>query len=59
MEKAFTIQQVADKYAVTKQTVYDWIAGEKLNAIKTGKLYRIRPQDLERFEKELSTKQAN
>ena len=36
-------------------TVWDWIRKKKLPAIRTGKSYRIRPEDIEAFERERMT----
>jgi excisionase family DNA binding protein len=55
-EKYLTCEEVAERYGVKKLTVWGWIREKKLNAIQTGKLYRIRPQDLEDFESIRSTK---
>ncbi len=50
MERCYTCQEVADRYGVKLITVWDWIRKKKLPAIKTGKNYCIRPQDIEAFE---------
>lgn len=56
MNKYFTCDDVAEKYGVKKITVWQWIREKKLNAIRTGKLYRIRPEDLTEFEESRQTK---
>lgn len=56
MEKFFTCDEVAERYGVKKITVWQWIREKKLNAIQTGKFYRIRPEDLREFEETRKTK---
>ena len=56
MEKNLTCNDVAEKYGVKKLTVWAWIREKKLNAIKTGKNYSIRPQDIQEFEESRKTK---
>ncbi|EIW19498.1 MULTISPECIES: helix-turn-helix domain-containing protein [Pelosinus] len=50
MEKFLTCDDVAERYGVKKITIWSWIREKKLNAIQTGKKYRIRPEDLKAFE---------
>ncbi|MCE5287018.1 MAG: helix-turn-helix domain-containing protein [Pelosinus sp.] len=50
MEKIFSCEDVAERYGVKKLTVWAWIREKKLNAIQTGKSYRIRYLDLMEFE---------
>jgi len=56
MEKYLTCEQVAEKYGVKVVTVWAWIREKKLPAIRIGKGYRIRPEDLEAFEAARKTK---
>jgi len=56
MEKYLTCDDVAEKYGVKKITVWAWIREKKLNAIQTGKNYRIRLEDLREFENSRGTK---
>ena len=44
-----TPQQVADSLQLTVQTIYKWIKGEELPAVKVGKVYRITREDLDKF----------
>ena len=48
-EKLLTPEQVAERLQVTERTVYGWLRRGKLPALKLGRLWRIRPQDLEAF----------
>lgn len=48
-EKYYTIQEVADMLKVAYLTIYRWIKGNKLNAVKAGKQYRIKKSDLDKF----------
>lgn len=49
LERLYTCEEVAQRYGVKLITVWDWIRKKKLPAIKTGKRYSIRPQDIEAF----------
>lgn len=51
-----TCDDVAERYGVKKITVWAWIRGKKLNAIQTGRSYRIRREDLKAFEEVRHTK---
>ena len=55
MERSYTCEEVAERYGVKLITVWDWIRKKKLPAIRTGKSYRIRPEDIEAFERERMT----
>jgi len=44
-----TVQEVADQLRVVPQTVQRWIRGGKLKAVRAGRLWRIRPEDLDKF----------
>ena len=50
MERLFTCEDLARRYSVKIITVYDWIKTGKLKAVKIGRQYRIRPEDIEMFE---------
>lgn len=56
MEKYLTCEQIAEKYGVKLITVWAWIREKKLPAVKIGKMYRIRPEDLKKFENDRMTK---
>ena len=55
MEKFYSCEQVADRYAVKTETVRKWIKSKKLPALKIGKLYRIKECDLIAFEQKNQT----
>ena len=48
-EKLLTPAQVAERLQITERTVYEWIRGGKLLALKLGRLWRIRQDELEAF----------
>lgn len=50
MEKLYTCKEVAEMYRVKEITVWEWVRTGKLKAIKIGRIYRIRKEDLENFE---------
>ncbi|SFM11679.1 helix-turn-helix domain-containing protein [Pelosinus propionicus] len=56
IEKTYDCDEVAERYRVKKLTVWQWIRDKKLNAVQTGKNYRIRQEDLKEFEDARSTK---
>ena len=49
MPKFLTCDEFAAMYQVKTLTVWSWIRAGKLNAIRTGKEYRIRPEDAQAF----------
>ena len=51
MDRFYTCEEVADLYRVKKTTVWAWIREGKLFAVRIGKVYRIRENDLAAFEK--------
>ena len=57
MSDMYTCAQVAERYGVKKITVWDWIRKKKLPAIRIGRDYRIRREDVEQFERVRMTKQ--
>lgn len=56
MEKYLTCEQVAERYGVKVITVWAWIREKKLPAIRIGKGYRVKLEDLEAFEEARRTK---
>lgn len=59
MSKLYTCDEIAERYAVKVITVWDWIRSKKLGAIKIGKMYRIREEDIKRFEDARCTVQSD
>ena len=55
-EKLLTPEQVAERLQVTERTVYAWLRRGNLPALKLGRLWRIRPEDLEGFLESARTK---
>jgi excisionase family DNA binding protein len=55
LEKFFSCEEIAVRYAVKITTVWEWIRRGDLPAIKIGKQYRIRASDLEAFERDNRT----
>ena len=55
-EKLLTPEQVAKRLQVTERTVYGWLRRGTLPALKLGRLWRIRPEDLEAFLESARTK---
>ena len=48
-ERYYSIEEVAITLKVAYLTVYRWIKARKLIALKAGKQYRIRKEDLDVF----------
>jgi excisionase family DNA binding protein len=44
-----TPEQVAEKLAISPKTVKDWLREGRLKGIKIGRLWRIKPEDLQAF----------
>ncbi len=51
MERLYNCDEVAERYKVKKNTVWDWIRKGILPAIRIGKMYRITQKDLDEFDK--------
>ena len=47
--KVYTLKEVQEILKVTQRTIYTYISGGKLKAVKMGKYWRVRHQDLEAF----------
>lgn len=47
--KIYTLKQVAELLQVSRQTIYNYIKAGKLQAIITGKEYRVTNEQLEAF----------
>jgi excisionase family DNA binding protein len=48
-ERLLTPEQVAEKLQVAVQTIYTWMRSGYLPSVKMGRLWRIDPDDLEKF----------
>lgn len=55
MSKLYTCDEVAKRFSVQTRTVWDWIRANKLIAIRIGREYRIKEEDLRAFEDERRT----
>lgn len=53
--KFLTVEQVAELLQIHWQTVLNYIKGGKLKAVRLGKGYRIKKQELDHFIKAQST----
>lgn len=51
MTKLYTCEEVAERYGVRINTVWEWIRRKKLVAYKVGKAYRISEEHIKDFEK--------
>ena len=47
--KLYTIDEIAQTLKVTRRTVYNYIQNGNLKAIKIGKYWRVKHEDLELF----------
>ena len=53
MEKVYyTCKEVAERYAVKEDTVWEWIRTGKLEAYKIGRMYRVHKDQLAKFEEQ-------
>lgn len=59
MEKFYSCEEIAERYAVKVTTVWGWIKRGDLTAVKVGKQYRIRADDLETFERQNRTAKSD
>lgn len=50
MTKLYTCEEVASRYGVKINTVWEWIRKKKLSAYKVGKCYRISEDHINEFE---------
>jgi excisionase family DNA binding protein len=48
-DELYTVDEVAVRFKVTRQTVYNWIKAGQLAAIKVGRSVRIEASALDRF----------
>jgi excisionase family DNA binding protein len=52
VERLITPEDAADRLAVSKNTILDWLRSGQLKGVKAGRLWRLRERDLEEFLKE-------
>jgi excisionase family DNA binding protein len=50
-DEYFTVDEVKDRFKVTRQTVYNWIKSGDLPAVKIGRSVRITAKALDAFRK--------
>lgn len=50
VESRYSCEDIANMYGVSIHTVWSWVREKKLPAVKIGKFYKIRPEDLKAFE---------
>lgn len=55
MTKMYSCEEISERYNVKLITVWDWIRKKKLPAIKIGREYRIKEEDLKAFKDERRT----
>lgn len=48
-ERLMTPEQAADQLVVSPKTLRDWLRSGRLRGVKVGRLWRVRPSDLEAF----------
>lgn len=48
-EQYYSIEEIAKMLKVAYLTVYRWVQAGKLEAIKAGKQYRVKKNDLDKF----------
>lgn len=56
--KYMTVTDVKDRWGVSSDVVYDYIAAGRLKAVKFGRAWRIKQSDLETFEHNKYTEDA-
>jgi excisionase family DNA binding protein len=48
-EKYYTVKEIADRFHVSRQAVYDWIRDGKLRAVRLGERVRVPESALNDF----------
>jgi excisionase family DNA binding protein len=46
-EQFLTVEQIAEEFQVTPQTIRNWIKAGALQALRVGHVYRVRREDLD------------
>ena len=54
-DQYYSIEEVASMLKVAYLTVYRWIQAKRIKALKAGKQYRIKKEDLDKFLKGYKT----
>jgi len=49
MEKYYTPEEIAANLKVSRKTVYNWIQGGRLKAVKIGHFWRVSESELNRL----------
>jgi len=55
MRACMSCEEVAERYGVKVSTVWAWVREKKLPAVKIGRIYKVRPEDLKVFEEQNTT----
>lgn len=50
--KYMTVDEVRERWSVSRDVVYEYISSGQLQAVKIGRSWRVKPGDLEKFERE-------
>ncbi len=45
----YTLKEVEEILSVTRKTIYNWLKSGKLKAVKVGRQWRVKKEDLEAF----------
>jgi excisionase family DNA binding protein len=46
-QQLLTVEQIAEEFQVTPQTIRNWIKGGALQAVRVGHVFRVRREDLD------------
>jgi len=57
-EQYYTVREVAERFKVSRQSVYDWISEGRLRAVKIGNRTRIPESALEEFVQQIEPGEA-
>lgn len=55
MDKIYSCEEIAKRYGVRTDAVWGWIRNKELTAMKIGKYYKVREDDLKKFENDRIT----
>jgi len=56
MSKIYRVDELAKEWDISDRTIRRWIESDKLDAIRIGKVYRIKREAKEEFETKKPTK---